>query len=131
MVANDGGPMTDDSSRRSLGRVLAAVWLVVSQVMFIGPLVFIIVMFSVGFFPFASVKGDPTFGFLSGVGFKGVPSLFGWVFLGGVVLGIVLGSWTLWAQRQHGRAVLVSSLPHPAYCDLGPVRGLSVGEQGQ
>ncbi len=99
------------SGRLSPGRVLAAVWLCLSQAIFVAAIVVVIVVFSVGFYPFSSTENDPTFGFLSGIGLKGTLPFLGSVVVWGVVLGIVVGSWTLWARRRHGLAVLVSSLP--------------------
>ena len=104
-------PASDNSARPSLGRVLAAVWLCLSQAILVGSIVLVLVVFSAGFFPFASVQNDPTFGPLSGIGLKGTLPFLGSVVVWGVVLGIVVGSWTLWARRRHGLAALVSSLP--------------------
>ena len=57
------------------------------------------------------VRGDPTFGFLSGLELRMALPMLGLAVGGGMVAGIVIGSWKLWARRKHAWAVLVSSLP--------------------
>ena len=57
------------------------------------------------------VRGDPTFGFLSGLELRMALPVLGLFVGGGTVLGVMVGSWKLWARRRHGWAVLVSSLP--------------------
>jgi hypothetical protein len=112
---HDQDPAPDSSGRRSPTRVLAAVWLGVSQAIMVGVLLVVVVGavgLAEGFSPFSSTAGDPTFGFLSGITLRAAVPFLGLFVGGGVFLGIVVGSWKLWARRKHGWAVLVSSLPY-------------------
>ncbi len=98
------------------GRVLAALWLGLSQAIAIGTCLVVVaavLALSNGVRPFYSATvGDPTFGFLSGITLRASLPLFGLVIAGGMILGIVVGSWKLWARGKHGWAVQVSSLPY-------------------
>lgn len=114
-------PEAHESAPHSLGRVLAAIWLVFSQAIFVGvPLaVLIFIALLDGAQPFSGLSGDPTFGFLSGMKLKTVMPLLIPVVVVGTVLSFIVGSWKLWARRKHGWAVLVSSLPLLLFALIG------------
>lgn len=102
------------SNRPSPGRVLVALWLGVSQAIYIGVLLLVVGLLwrlSEGFYPFSALAG-PNFGyFWSEVEIKASLPVLGLVVAVTTLLGIMVGSWKLWARRKHGWAVLVSSLP--------------------
>ena len=97
--------------RYSPGRVLAALWLGVSQVIAGAFLAFWYLLWSLlADLSFSAFEQTPWF-FLSWIELPDSLPLSPLVVAGGTVLGIAVGSWKLWARRRHGWAVLVSSLP--------------------
>jgi hypothetical protein len=113
--SQDQTPAAVSSGPRSPARVLAALWLGVSQAIVIGVCLIVVVaavVLSEGVTPFSLTTNDPTFGFLSGITLRASLPLLGLVITGGAITGIVVGSWKLWARGKHGWAVLVSSLPY-------------------
>ena len=72
MSTESPSPAPPVSGRRSPGRVLAAIWLGVSQAIVIAAFLVVLLVMAVlseGYRPFDvhPVRGDPTFGFLSGL----------------------------------------------------------------
>lgn len=116
-------PEPPESRPPSLGRVLAAIWLVFSQAIFVGVPLAVLLFRALldGAQPFSGLSGDPTFGFLSGIKLKTAIPLLVPVVVVGTVLGFTVGSWKLWARRKHGWAVLVSSLPVLLFALIGLV----------
>ena len=112
MAAKTRTRRLDSSGRRGLARVLAALWLGVSQAVVIGVFLFgmiVALVLSEGVSPFSSIANDPNFGFgaLSGITWRASLPLLLIIVVGVAILGIVVGSWKLWVRRKHGRSVLV------------------------